>query len=290
MKFQLGLGQMTVNIFDDTCQHHVREDGYFTSTEGRRPKVFTFVHKQQVFDGITLFTDHYILHPVVEQVKCKTKIAWCLESPAVQKVVHENIHTVADKFDYVFTYREDLIASDPKKFLPNTPGGTFIKDEDIGFDVKEKTKNCSLILSGKRDLEGHQLRHLIAQNCQGIDLYGWGSPTGFMQYKLPALEHYKFSITIENTRAPHYFTEKLVDCLLTGCVPIYWGALNIEKYFNIDGFVLFNSYQELATIKLNAETYLKKEEAIKENFLLAKNYISSDDVLATKILKLTTNE
>lgn len=290
MKFQPGLGQMLVNIFDDTCQHHVRQDGYFTSTEGRKPKVFSFVHKQMNFDGITLFTDRYILDPVVSQVACQTKIGWCLESPAVQQIVHNNIHKVASNFDYIFTYREDLIQQNPKKFIPNTPGGTFIKNEDIKLNFSQKTKNCSLILSGKRELEGHQLRHLIAYNSKGIDLFGWGSPSGHMTYKLPALQNYKFSITIENTRAPHYFTEKLIDCLLTGCIPIYWGATNIDKYFNIDGFVIFNDYNDLVKIKLNPDLYAKKQAAIKENFNLAQKYISSDDVLASKIIKLLAHE
>ena len=95
-----------------------------------------------------------------------------------------------------------------------------------------------------------------------------------------------FSIIVENIRAPYYFTEKLIDCLLTGCIPIYWGAPNIGKYFNLDGFVIFNSYEELARAKLSKTIYSQKIKAAQQNYELAKQYISSDDYLAEKLSKL----
>ena len=73
---------VTVNIFDNTCQHHLREDGYWTSTANKKPKNIQFVQRQNDYEGITLFTDEFILGEEVDKVKSKLKIAWCLESPA----------------------------------------------------------------------------------------------------------------------------------------------------------------------------------------------------------------
>jgi len=278
---------LKVNIFDNTCAHHVKDYGYFTSTDGRKPKTIEFVHKQMEFDGITLFTDSYILDPVVDRVKSKTKIAWCLESPAVQQYVHANLQHVASKFDHVLCYRQDLIDLDPNKFLPNSPGGTYIKDEDI--KLHDKTKGCSLILSGKQAYPGHLLRHQIqtlSNKQSGIDFYGWGSPGGHIPDKIVALKDYMFHVTIENIKASYYFTEKLIDCLLTGCVPIYYGAPNINKYFNTDGFIIFNSFEEFSSLKLKKDDFYKRSSAIRENFKIAHNFISSDDYLATKIKNL----
>ena len=288
MKLQHGSGannnfMLTVNIFDKTCQHHVKDYGYFTSTDGRKPVKIQFVHNQMEYNGITLFTDDYILDPIVDRVKSTRKVAWCLESPAVKPHVHNNLHTISNKFDHILCYRDDLIQSNPKKFLPNSPGGTYILDEDINLYTSYKIKNCSLILSGKQTYPGHILRHQIQSNSQGIDFYGWGSPTGFIQNKIVALKQYMFHFVIENVIAPHYFTEKLIDCLLTGCVPIYYGASNIEKYFNINGFVIFNSVEDLHKLKLSKNIFLEKQQYIKENFELAKQYNSSDDFLATKL-------
>ena len=150
----------------------------------------------------------------------------------------------------------------------------------------QKTKRCSLVLSGKQELPGHVLRHQIQAYSQGIDFYGWGSPGGFIDDKAVALKDYKYHFVIENIKAPHYFTEKLIDCLLTGCIPIYYGAPNIDKYFNVDGFIIFNDFADLQKLKITNEDFEKRSNAILENFKLAHNYISSDDYLATKLLKL----
>lgn len=50
---------------------------------------------------------------------------------------------------------------------------------------------------------------------------------------------YKFAINMENSRTDTYITEKIVNGILSGCVPIYWGSeyiydyINKERFFNI---------------------------------------------------------
>ena len=276
---------ITVNIFDNTCQHHLREDGYWTSTANKKPQDIQFIQNNYNYDGITLFTDNVILSDVVDKVTSKIKVAWCLESPAVTPYLHNNIEKYAHKFNYILTYREDLIKQNPVKYIPNSPGGTYILDTDMYADTP-KTKNCSMVLSSKRDLEGHALRHIIQQNSVGIDFYGGGSKRGHLNNKADAMRDYMFHLTIENTRMYHYFTEKLIDCLLMKCIPVYWGCLNIGDYFNIDGFAVFNSVKELGKYKLSKSFYNDRKQAIEENFKIATKYISSDDYLATKLIKL----
>lgn len=280
---------ITVNIFDNTCQHHLREDGYWTSTANRKPQNIQFIQRQFEYDGITLFTDDNIFNDDVDRVKSKIKVAWCLESPAVQRFVHENIEQVAHKFDYIFTYREDLIKKNPIKFKPNSPGGTWLQDKDIYTD-QIKNKLCSMIISGKRAFEGHIFRHRIQEATKGVDYYGWGTPAGLIDNKSDAMRDYMYHITIENARHYHYFTEKLIDCLLMKCIPIYWGCLNIGDYFNTKGFYIINGLSDLKELtnqlKNPKEIYNNKREIIEENFNLAKNYISSDDYLASKLAQL----
>lgn len=43
--------------------------------------------------------------------------------------------------------------------------------------------------------------------------------------------HYKYILVIENTSIDGYITEKLVDCLTCGSVPIYFGPKNPEIFF-----------------------------------------------------------
>ena len=40
------------------------------------------------------------------------------------------------------------------------------------------------------------------------------------------------NLAFENTSSPGYITEKLVEPLLAGCIPIYWGAPDVSRYFN----------------------------------------------------------
>jgi hypothetical protein len=275
-----------VNIFDQTCQHHVRDYGYFTSTDGRKPRNITFDLFKDNYDGITLFTDNVILSDLPKRVNSKIKIAWCLESPAVMSHLHNNIEHVSDNFDYIFTYRDDLIKKNPNKFLPNSPGGCYLKDKDINTYIGKKNKNCSSVVSGKRDLEGHKLRHAIQRSSQGIDFYGWGTPHGKIDDKIIALKDYMFHLTIENIKTTHYFSEKLIDSLASGCIPIYWGCKNIGDYFNTDGFIIFDTIEDLQKIKLSKKVYESKLKAVEENFNLAKRYFSSDEYLAERLISI----
>lgn len=46
--------------------------------------------------------------------------------------------------------------------------------------------------------------------------------------KWAALERYVFNVCPENENEPGYVTEKLVECSLGGCIPIWWGDPHME--------------------------------------------------------------
>jgi hypothetical protein len=116
-------------------------------------------------------------------------------------------------------------------------------------------------VSLKRGLAGLRYRPIL-QDCYGVrlqaihafaghadfDLYGegWNSrhpavpPSlhaaatrayrGTAADKYQVLSSYRFSLVIENDRFPGYISEKLFDCFVAGCVPIYRGAPDITTY------------------------------------------------------------
>ena len=51
------------------------------------------------------------------------------------------------------------------------------------------------------------------------------------------LEPYKFAIVFENRAMKGYVTEKLLNALLAGCIPIYWGAPDVSSFINPDCFL-----------------------------------------------------
>ena len=143
-----------------------------------------------------------------------------------------------------------------------------------------------MIYSDKQYLTGHKLRHEVARSIQGIDLFGRGTPRPLL-YKEDALVDYRYSIVIENAKTENYFTEKLVDALIVGTVPIYWGCPNVEVFFNTKGIIVVNSLEEIQEVvgSLTENDYLTRIEYIKENIELAKQYAITEDWMYENILK-----
>jgi hypothetical protein len=86
-----------------------------------------------------------------------------------------------------------------------------------------------------------------------------------------------FNISIENLQHTNWFTEKLIDVLRTGTVPIYWGCPNIGDFFNIKGFIIVNSLEDIVNVvnNLTEDDYTSRLEYIKENFDKALQYCSN---------------
>ena len=116
-----------------------------------------------------------------------------------------------------------------------------------------------------------------------MDIYGRGYNP--IDYKLIGLESYKFSVVIENCKRDYWFTEKLIDCLVTGTIPIYWGCPSIGDFFDINGFFIFDSVKELESIieNLTEDMYLSKIDSVRKNFITAKNYLLPDEIIYKKL-------
>jgi hypothetical protein len=109
----------------------------------------------------------------------------------------------------------------------------------------EKTKNLSIIDSGKSMTNGHKkrstiIRKLINNHPYEFDLYGKivGDKKGLPYMRqLPhrkkesGLLDYRYNLAIENGSTNFYFSEKIVDPLLCWTMPIYWGCKKIDKFF-----------------------------------------------------------
>lgn len=105
--------------------------------------------------------------------------------------------------------------------------------------VPEKKLKVSCIASNLTKLKGHRRRmiflELLKKEVPSIDFFGRGS--NYIPNKLAGLLPYRFSIAVENTSAPYYFTEKIGDCFLAWTVPVYYGCKNIGHYFPERSFI-----------------------------------------------------
>ena len=250
-------------------------DNLFTHTHSsswyNKPELFEWVRS---LDGEHIvLTDNMLSH--VDNIQGKKKYGWLVESPEITPHAYSYIKNNYEKFDTVFTFdRELLDLSDKFMLLPI--GGCWIKEEDRF--ISEKTKNTSIILSSKKQTKGHKLRHDIAFNdvISGLDIFGFTNP---IENKIEALKDYRFSVIIENTKQDYYFTEKIIDCLITGTIPIYWGCPSIGDFFDINGFIIFDKIEDLKDINqiLTSKFYNCKLEHIIKNYEIAKNYLVGDD-------------
>jgi hypothetical protein len=209
------------------------------------------------------------------------RCAWVIEPEIINGDDYINVIKNQEKYDYIFLHdlsKKDLI--DANKFVYIPHGGTHVRSEDI--KIHEKNKLVSYIFSYKQWNNFHSFRHIIYPEIKDkVDSYGTGCNRG-IQFKSEGLNDYCFSIAMENFDSPGLFTEKLLDCFLTGTIPIYYGTKNIGDYFNKDGFFQFETLEELNKIldNINFDTYNNMKSYIIENFERAKEYIFPEVIIS----------
>ncbi len=276
-----------VNLFDSCFAHSISEDGFDTSTKGKKPQGINWIRNKMKFDGITVFTDNYLNNPIVNKVKSTIKVAWLLESKAINPNIYKIIKKTEKKYNYIFTHDKGLLKRS-KKYRKCLVGGSWIDKGDWGIHKKEKL--ISLICSKKNWTSGHKLRHKVKPNLgEKYQIDFWGREYREFENQIEPLKNYYFSISISNSRAKNYFTEKLIDCFLVGTFPIYWGAPNIGEYFNREGIITFKTIKDLDKILSNIISpsyYNNHLEAIYDNFERAKEMSSTDDMLAKLLMEL----
>ena len=84
--------------------------------------------------------------------------------------------------------------------------------------------------SGRRDYLQALMRHLEVHSYGSLFRNRPLSRDVGRATKLQVLSGYKFNLAYENSIESDYVTEKFFDPLEAGCVPVYLGAPNIERY------------------------------------------------------------
>jgi hypothetical protein len=105
----------------------------------------------------------------------------------------------------------------------------------------------------------------------------------FPSYRGPLTEKWlglsksRFCICFENARdIPGYLTEKIFDCLFSGCIPVYWGEPNIQEWIPSQCFIdfrKFNSYDDLYQyiVGMSEEVFISMQKAGRE-FILSDSF------------------
>jgi len=246
-------------------------------------KVFPFLHLIESDRDVTLFID------TPEFFRRGLKVYLQLEPLAS----FDAIKIMRKNFDYV-------LRRDPK--LPHEilclPCESWVKPE-----IRPKPFIITHMAGGKEEIYGQRLRRRIFMNqlkFAHLPMKFWRSSaipllpdinnnpileknivkdhSGMNRGAKAVLFDAQFSLVIENSREINYFSEKLLDCLLSRTVPVYFGCPNIRDYFDTRGWILISSTnpddveQELLEKlgALNEQSY--SNSPVEENFVRALKY------------------
>ncbi len=277
-----------VNTFGDYRERHTI------------PNNFSYVYNMSdgEFDMTILHDDNILkyLDGSITINRNKPIIAIISEGPHLfnQKELYERIQQNYQRFNKVLGWHKSLFNLPNFKFKPisEISQWNLLPSSELDtnkFKIYNKTKLTSFITSTRNMVEGHQFRldclNEIKNQNLNVDAFGRGINP--INSKLEGLQDYHFSIAMENGAMENYFTEKILDCMLAGTIPIYHGCTNIGDYFNLDGIITFNTKEELVNILLNINetTYKKRKDAIKENYQKALYWYEDNNKFYDKYLK-----
>jgi len=204
-----------------------------------------------------------------------------VQEPVIRNpVTHLFTYFHSRTFDEIYTHEEGLVDNRVTVTLPCN--GTFVDPTVVDpTPFNEKTESVSVIASNLSLLPGHKTRlnfinELLKRRPNLVPhTYGRGRKQQLLQ-KIDGLRRYRYSIAIENTSSPNYLTEKFSDCIISGTVPLYFGAPNVSDYFPADSFISLpiDDIEECCKIidGLSEDDYARRVPALRQ----ARNLIYSD--------------
>lgn len=206
-----------------------------------------------------------IMQAVTKAVPLEKRVLFLFEPPSTDlRSYNAGLHA---QFKKVYTWDDDLVDGKTyfKFYYP------VLRKPMLASSLPFKQKKlCTMIARNKCSKHPGEL---YSKRCKAIcyfehfhpndfDLYGQGWPgkihktfRGAIEDKASVLARYRFSICYENmTSIRGYITEKIFDCFYAGCVPIYWGASNVEDYIPAHCFIdkrKFKTWTELYSFLKN---------------------------------------
>jgi hypothetical protein len=223
-------------------------------------------------------TDDFVMKDEYKKIDRDKKVALLIEPRAIVPEAYDYVGKHYDEFKYVFTGDDELLK------LPNAKpiiwGGVWYRCEN-----PKKEKLICMISSNKEMCDLHKERKRIARKYKDkIDVYGTIDGGTYIDDNIH--KDYMYEVVIENDEQDIWFTEKICNCFANKTIPIYYGARDIGKYFNLDAIIECKSINELEN-KIEAvinnedgfsDVYYEDvvQKAIEENYELSKQYENFD--------------
>ena len=210
---------------------------------------------------IDCYSDTY-----VEQCRAPGKnIAMLLEPKSMIAPAYSYVQEHQEYFRYIFCH---------DSWLLRLPQARPLNWAEVWLTTdSEKTKGISICSSFKDWCPLHKARTRLAEYYDqhgGVDTFGnyKGDRDKWVDAK-EYLEHYRFSIVVENDIDNLWYTEKILNCFATKTVPIYVGSPTIGERFNADGIIQAKDCDQVPQIVAGLDIendYNSRMDAINDNF------------------------
>ena len=218
--------------------------------------------------GSFIKEDDYIF---IKNLKNKIKIMW-LSEPIIYHFKYPFKLIKEEKIDYIYGCVMDNIKNNRFK-LPlyinyykgweqeNYYSVKYFKDLNINNKIEKeeliKKEFCTLIARhdnwNTRKNIYNKLINIDKIICPSQLLNNFDNDKLNEIGKKDFLKNYIFNLCPENSKYnfPGYITEKIMDCCVSGCIPIYCGKLdeNDKKVFNMDRIIFYESDNESSLYK-----------------------------------------
>ena len=120
---------------------------------------------------------------------------------------------------------------------------TLLWSKDVEAIIAQKSKFCAFIVSNKYARKRVLFYKKLSKYKKVDSGGGYLNNIGYsIKDKSEFLKPYKFNIAFENKSYPGYTTEKVMEPMVVGTIPIYWGNPLVNIDFNPKSFINWHDY------------------------------------------------
>lgn len=200
----------------------------------------------------------------INRLHMRNRVIFCMMEPETVHFYHAKrfIPFIKKFTDCIITWNRNLI--DGKTVFFTLFHSWQVQEEKRGiyqpkrFDERKLICNISGNKKSNHPNELYSERRKVIEyfeknHSDDFDLYGIGwdkrkykNYKGRCESKEEIYQNYRFALCLENEKnVPGYITEKIMDCISDGIVPIYMGATDITDYIPQDCFIPYDQFGTL---------------------------------------------
>ncbi len=192
----------------------------------------------------------------------KDRVLFIIEPPAVEPGMwtHEAFDHYRRFFDKTYVYADDVIDNVnifkyhiPPNHPVNMSSGPVPPDGPRRHLLAFIQSNRTSCVPGELYTFRRQLAEFLDRRLSDFSVYGCSwilkSAKGTCKNKLNVLSQHTFSLVVENQCLAGWISERIFECFIAGCIPVYYGAPNVQDYIPENTFI---DYRKFASTDLLA--------------------------------------